>query len=67
MQSAEPPVLAERSMPPGTSPHALRGLLLASQLAVFILLLTWIFGYLGGVSLHATKAGFAAGSNDTGR
>jgi Eukaryotic cytochrome b561 len=52
---------------PATSLQVLRGLLLAAQLAVFIILFTWIFGYLGGVSLRPVNAGFAAGSNDTNR
>lgn len=52
---------------PATNAQVLRGLLLAAQLAVFILLTCWIFGYLGGVSLRPVKAGFAAGSNDTNR
>lgn len=52
---------------PATGPQVLRGLLLATQLAVFIILLTWVFGYLGGLSLTPVKAGFAAGANDTNR
>jgi hypothetical protein len=52
---------------PATTVQALRGLLLASQLAVAIIICTWIFGYLGGVSLRPVKAGFAAGVNDTNR
>jgi cytochrome b561 len=52
---------------PATNLQVLRGLLLATQLAVFIILFTWIFGFLGGVSLRPIKAGFAAGSNDTNR
>ncbi len=52
---------------PATNLQVLRGLLLATQLAVLIVVATWIFGYLGGVSLRPVKAGFAAGSNDTNR
>jgi hypothetical protein len=52
---------------PATTLQVLRGLLLATQLAVLILVTSWVFGYLGGVSLRPVKAGFAAGSNDTNR
>ena len=57
----------QRVAMPATNLQVLRGLLLAAQLAVLIVLFTWVFGHLGGVSLRPVKAGFAAGSNDTNR
>ncbi len=45
-------------------PQVLRGLLAASQLATIIVLLCWIFGNLGGVSLHPSGALLG---NDTNR